>query len=259
MSELERAKLIPVEGENDQPRTDESIDVQFNPVDLKVALSNTLRANEREGNSRAAQYVDKSSSTLTVDLQFDSTHDGSDVRKMTSEIALKFLKPEGEDDEMRAPRKCLFQWGAFEFVGLLQTFNETLDFFSPEGRPLRAKVALKLAEDRFQFRIRDEGLREAQRNTPTLTPVGSGAASGGSSDTPVSEASRQAGRKPEDWRDTARYNGIENPRVPAMAQIAVPGKRNSQVPMTARQLGEHLLKGAPREAIPFNYTRSRKP
>lgn len=254
MPELEHARLIPVEGANDQPQTSEAIDVQFNPTDLKVALANTLRANEREGNSRSAQFVDKSSSTLSVDLLFDTTHDGSDVRQMTSEIALKFLKPEGEGDEMRAPRKCLFQWGAFEFIGLLQSINETLDFFSPEGRPLRAKVALKLAEDRFQYRSRE--VAEVERETPRLTPAGEGEGQGGSGDTPVSEASRHAGRDPRDWRETARYNGVENPRLPALTQVAVPGKQSVTVPRAARRLGQHLLARTVTEAVPFNYASS---
>ena len=45
MSELERAKLIPVSGNNDTPDLENAIDVQFNPISLKVTLSNTLKAN----------------------------------------------------------------------------------------------------------------------------------------------------------------------------------------------------------------------
>ena len=74
MSDLERAKLIPVSGTNNTPDMDNAVDVQFNPVTLRVNLSNTLKANQSQGNSRAAQFVDKSSSTLTVELIFDTTY-----------------------------------------------------------------------------------------------------------------------------------------------------------------------------------------
>ena len=240
-----RARLIPVNGPNDSPAESEAITVQFNPTSLKVALSNTLRANPREGSSRSAQFVDKSSSSLTVELLFDTTvatpaaaagagnpggseavDAGSDVRRLTRRIAEKFLKPVESGDELQAPKRCLFQWGAFEFVGLVQSFDETLDFFSPEGRPLRASVALKLSEDRFQFRSRD--VEAAERNTPTLTATGAAADdpdAGGDGDgnrAPVAEANREAGRSPRDWRDTALFNGIENPRLPGAAALAVP-------------------------------------
>lgn len=74
MIAIERGKLIPVNGENDSPDLENAVDVQFNPTTLKVSLSNTLKQNERNGSSRSAQFVDKSSSNLTVELIFDTTY-----------------------------------------------------------------------------------------------------------------------------------------------------------------------------------------
>ena len=243
----ERAKLIPVSGANDQPEMDAAVDVQFNPATLKVSLSNTLRENPRGGNSRSAQYVDKSSSSLAVELIFDTTHvdsqaeaiyreraqaegrdrqaiaPGSDVRLLTKPIAETFCKPVESGEQMLAPKRCLFQWGAFEFLGLVDSFDETLDFFSPEGRPLRATVALKLSEARYQFRNRD--VDQAERETPTLTPTGGGDDPAGG-DGPGQDAGPLQGGaagKPQDWRDTALYNGIENPRMPSASVLATPG------------------------------------
>ena len=238
----ERAKLIPVSGANDQPEMDAAVDVQFNPATLKVSLSNTLRENPRGGNSRSAQFVDKSSSSLAVELIFDTTHidsqaeaiyreraqaegrdrqavaPGSDVRLLTKPIAETFCKPVESGDQMQAPQRCLFQWGAFEFLGMVDSFDETLDFFSPEGRPLRATVALKLSEARYQFRNRD--VEQAERATPTLSPTGNRSDEGPGQDAaPVQSG---AAGKPQDWRDTALYNGIENPRLPAASVLATP-------------------------------------
>jgi hypothetical protein len=37
-----------------------------------------------------------------------------------------------------------FAWGTFRFDGRVEALEETLDRFSPEGRPSRAHVALAL-------------------------------------------------------------------------------------------------------------------
>ena len=256
MSDLERAKLIPVSGNNDTPDMNNAIDVQFNPVTLRVNLSNTLKANTSQGNSRAAQFVDKSSSTLTVELMFDTTYieaaadsgqgdnstqsnsrnqieQGSDVRLQTKKIADKFIKPVESGSNMQAPSRVLFQWGSFEFIGMVQSYDETLDFFSPKGRPLRATVSLKLSEDRYQFRSNDSSARDAEQ-TPSLSFTGNGAGSGdpgGGSNAgngaaapnqnvnPVPGSSQDG---PGSWRDNAMFNGIESPRLPSATSLALP-------------------------------------
>ncbi|MBD9358172.1 CIS tube protein [Methylomonas albis] len=247
MIAIERGKLIPVSGDNDSPDLDNAIDVQFNPSSLKVSLSNTLKENARNGNSRSAQFVDKSSSNLTIELIFDTTYieqpggagqgsgqtasnagsnssakkaieQGSDVRLETKKIADTFIKPVEDGKKMKAPKRCLFQWGAFEFLGLVQSFDETLDFFSPEGRPLRATVSLKLSEDRYQFRNR--AVEQAARTTPSLSSTGAGPQGGsGQTAAPVPGTS---GEGAGNWRDTSLFNGIESPRMPSLSVVAVP-------------------------------------
>lgn len=257
----ERGKLIPVSGNNNTPDMNNAVDVQFNPTTLKVSLSNTLKENQRNGNSRSTQYVDKSSSSLTVELIFDTTYieapptqpqgqqgpnppasgsrnrieQGSDVRDQTKKIAERFLKPVGSGSRMQAPKRCLFQWGSFEFVGLVESYEETLDFFSKEGRPLRATVSLKLKEDRYQFRQRTQGVAAASQATPTLSPTGNtnnnnrnnGANNPDSNGAPrpdqqTAPVPGSSNNQPGNWRDTALYNGVENPRLPTASTLAIP-------------------------------------
>ena len=80
MSEPTKAKLFPVEGPAGKGDPATAIDVQFNPTTLKVSLSNSLKANEKSENTSAAQYVDKSASSLTVELLFDTSIEDEDVR-----------------------------------------------------------------------------------------------------------------------------------------------------------------------------------
>lgn len=247
--QLSKAVLIPMNGE--QPDSDESqyIVVQFNPDSIKVTLSNTLKADSSGGDkTAAAQYVDKSESSLSIQLIFDTTvarnskadfsfQDGSqhsatssqeansDVRKQTKAIADKFMKPQSSDSDSEhpaAPLRCRFQWGAFVFVGMLSSYNETLDYFSPEGIPLRATLALSFKEDRYQFESID--VKADARKTPTFSPGGSNVS--------ASDAARDSGKKPKAWREIALFNGLENPRLSSSLGLNIP-KQN----MNKNQMG----------------------
>jgi len=229
--QLAKAVLIPMDG--DQPDSDESkyILVQFNPSSLKVALSNSLKADNTGGSTpTAAQYVEKSESTLAVQLLFDTTvardtrfqfddaqgqnrtasatqEANSDVRIQTKKIASTFMQPQNPDAEKpSAPLRCRFQWGAFAFVGMLSSYNETLDFFSPEGIPLRATLALSFKEDRYQFETL--AVTAAKREQPTFAP--------GGDDIKVADAAKNAGKDPRDWRDLVRapFLRVPFPQVP---------------------------------------------
>ena len=44
----------------------------------------------------------------------------------------------------KGPPAARFVWGEFRFDGHVEALEETLDFFAPDGRPLRARLALSL-------------------------------------------------------------------------------------------------------------------
>ena len=199
-----------------QRNEDSRKDVQFNPVTLKVTMATSLESKPGSGGDRnaAAQFVDKSSSSMTVDLIFDTSDAMTDVRVHTRWIAENFLKPgPAKGKKLTAPKKCRFQWGTFAFDGMVSAYGETLDFFAPEGVPLRATVSLTLNEDKFQFETGTAGTAP-DRQPPTFAAV--------APDTPLTEATQNAGQDPKEWRDTALFNGIETPRFSGSLGIAVP-------------------------------------
>ncbi|WP_295886916.1 hypothetical protein [uncultured Thiohalocapsa sp.] len=210
MPDPTRAKLLPVSGPTDQGNPSQAVDVQFNPDSLKVSLANSLSANDKSKNGNAAQYLDKSAGTLTVELVFDTSAEGTDVRRRTGVLYERFMQPVEEGSKLKAPSRCLFQWGAFEFVGLMLSMDETLDFFSSTGLPLRATVSLKLQQDRYQPR------------------AGSADAPGAGADPTFADVSTQA---PDwsppvpstDWRSTAAFNGLESPRDAMGQGLSLPG------------------------------------
>lgn len=236
MKHPERGKLIPVSGKENTPDLDNAVNVQFNPTSLRVGLSNSLNSGDQRNSEKAAQYVSSSSSSLSIELTFDTTlpddyvdeQSSPDVRLLTRKIAERFMKPgdlvEEGSENRQVPSRCLFQWGAFEFVGLVEKFDETLDFFSPEGTPLRATVSLSLKEDSYQFRNRDA--ERTERDMPTLSGTGNSDQPGsGASTRPVQGASDKNNSKGKtSWRETALYNGVENPRLPSGSEIATPSE-----------------------------------
>lgn len=232
MKHPERGKLIPVSGKEDTLDMDNAVEVQFNPTSLRVGLSNSLNTGDQQNSDKAAQYVSSSSSSLSIELIFDTSlpdeyveqQDSQDVRLLTRKIAERFMKPgelvEEDSENRQTPSRCLFQWGAFEFVGILEKFDETLDFFSPEGIPLRATVSLTIKESEYQFRNRATD-RDDQA-MPTISKTGNSDQPGGGENVRPVEGGSDDGKG--NWRDTALYNGVENPRLPSGSEIATPPK-----------------------------------
>lgn len=204
---ITRARLEHVrlgDGDRSTEVTDEtaSITVQFNPETLKVTYANTVAGGDQAGGS-AIQYVSKSSTTLAVDLWFDASvrPDVDDVRKLTQQVNHFFVPvPQGEG---LAPPAVRFLWGSFLFEGVMKSMDETLELFSAEGRPLRAKVAVTIASQDIQFQFQEVAGDGGMPGTTPRVPATDG------------EGLQQLlGRDgdPSRWQEVAAANGIENPR-----------------------------------------------
>jgi hypothetical protein len=208
---LEKAKLVPIDTVRNVPLYDQAIPVHFNPETLKVAYTLNVKADTGSNNSssQAAQQASSSSAKLTVDLVFDTTakfedqQDAADVMKSaTSKIVETFVapaQPDGAPKGQPVPAKpCLFVWGTFQFTGLVDSYNETLEFFSASGVPLRSVVSLSLQQNRYK-------LSNIQARKP-------GVAQPLAPNQPISPALSSAGQDPTDWRGAALGNGLETPR-----------------------------------------------
>lgn len=128
--------------------TGEPIQADFNPTSMQYSITNTAAQGSGRGRSRA---VDESTGKLTMDLVFDTTDSGDDVRNKTEKIAL-LMRP----DASRATPILLVTWGNFSFQGALDQYRETLEFFSPEGMPLRATLSLGFTTVTEQNRTPDK-------------------------------------------------------------------------------------------------------
>lgn len=205
-SDFKRARFIPQSG----PDQGQAIDVHFNPASLQVTVSNTL---EKQGSgTKSKQYVSQSSAKLTMDLIFDTTDDGQDVRTFTEKVA-RLMMP----DENKVPPIVLFEWGTYKFQGMVEAYKETLDFFAPSGVPLRAAINLTLTKQDDVFaptakgeRVNTAGSLAAADPAAVQLPPGADASS----------VSARAG-DPRAARAIAQANGLESLRTGASASLTV--------------------------------------
>jgi len=157
-------------------------EVHFNPASLQYTVENK----EQSEGSRAKQHVSETSAKLTMDLVFDTTDTGKDVRLETENL-IKLLSPDGKS---KSPRTVEFSWGVYKFNGLISQYKETLDFFSSDGVPLRSSVNLTLSQKELEFAKADsEPASVDGALTPETVHVPDRPAGGGPARSPARVAS----------------------------------------------------------------------
>jgi hypothetical protein len=210
---LRKAKLIemkwngksaaptPVNGNND-------LEVQFNPQTLKITYSTENKGGKQPGGS-SKQFVGQGSSKLSVELLFDTSQSGTDVRWWTGKVAY-FLgaRRQSDPNNKRTPPGAQFAWGTFEFSGVVDSLQETLEYFSEDGTPLRATVQLGMTRLDIVFpdSERPGTTRSGQPGSQPLSPA--------PADGNLPKAAGRNGNS-SDWKSVADANGVDDPlRVP---------------------------------------------
>jgi len=204
----------------------QAIPVHFNPVSLQYTLTNTLK---EEGSGKTKkQYVTQGTGKLTMDLVFDSTHNGQDVRLATAQIAV-FMEPDKKSSGTKqVPAILIFEWGAYKFKGMMESYKETLDFFSADGVPLRASVNISLVQ---QDKVFSEASADTRANMggPGLqpdavdVPTGSPGGGGNQDNNHNAQSAATLGGDPGAARALAALNGQESMRFSAGASLTVSG------------------------------------
>lgn len=210
------------------------VTVQFNPESLKVAFSNQLAGQNNRGGS-ALQFTSRGTTKLTFEIWFDVTaqhpqaaqaaqntqtaqaapqgqgghtatahHAPADVRFFTAQVAafMKTTKKGSGSKAKYTPPGCRFQWGSFLFEGVMESINETLEFFSEEGRPLRASVSVSLTKQ-------DVEVEFPPHQGPTQTAGTQPQQIARAGDSVQSMSAREG--HPHNWQPRAAANHVENP------------------------------------------------
>lgn len=208
---LAKAQLIELdqsfEKEKDGGR---KVAVQFNPESLKVTFANQIvqpQGGDQAAGNSGRQFVGAGTTKLALQLWFDVTameKDAvDDVRRLTQDVVY-FMTPQKSDQDPAklAPPGIRFQWGSFLFDGMVEALEETLEFFSPDGKPLRAGITLTLSQQKILVSTFDGDGKVPNR--PGQTPLKS-AKQGDSLQGMAGKDGKQ------DWQGIAAANGIEDP------------------------------------------------
>lgn len=180
---------------------DETIEVLFNPNEYVIEKGNQFTWEKIPGLSApVAQFISGEAMTLTMDLFFDTYEDQKDVRDYTSKIT-KLLDV---DKDLHAPPVCRFVWGSLDFKGVIEKVGLKFTMFLSSGIPVRATVnvtfrAVMSMTEQFQAIPRQSSDRTKQKTIKQgehLWIIAS-----------------QEYEEPGFWREIAKANGIDNPRI----------------------------------------------
>jgi hypothetical protein len=229
--------------------------VDFNPETLEYNLSGTTASGR--GN-RPAQSVSESTSRLTMELVFDTTTTGSDVRYKTHKLVQMFdpvqnngggagagggiggagspsdvpsqndAPPQdipqspSSDEPRRVPSIVIFEWGTIRFEGYISSYSETMELFSSEGIPLRCAVSLTITQQERSFAPPDKAQTASGINGQL--DLGSSAMSlnlgaGVGLSMSMSVGIGASGS----MKGIAEFNGIESLRMPEVDSVLVAG------------------------------------
>lgn len=205
-----RATLTKVKGGAVSTADADIIHVHFNPVSLQYSIENTRSDQGGSGGSqdqtnKKTQYTTQSKGKLTMDLVFDTTHNGDNVRGYTQKVARLMDPSAGENN---SPPVFQFAWGLYTFTGLLDSYKETIDFFSSDGVPLRATVNITMSSQTDIFNDVDPHAGKTASVVPT-PDFGS-----------VTDAATKGG-DPNATRSLASSNKLNSLRFTAGATLSV--------------------------------------
>lgn len=195
------------------------IAVHFNPESLEYTVTNNIK--EQGNSSESKQQVSKSSGKLSMELVYDTTRDGADVREQTEQLQA-LMKPVEEGSKKIAPI-VEFAWGTYRFKGIFSSYKETLDYFSSTGVPLRASISISMTQQDGVFDPSAKGDAVDVDDTPVFTPPGE----------PQTEDKSDKGPATGDPavdRGLAEDNDEDNPRFFSGKELSVPSGPDLQPP-----------------------------
>jgi nucleoid-associated protein YgaU len=187
------------------------IPVMFNPPEYQLQVTNQYAEVGIPGlGSSLLQFVRGSARTLTMELFFDTTDEGIDVRAFTGLV----LNLSSLNSETHAPPRLLFIWGSLIFPCVLESVTQTFDFFNTLGMPLRARLNVTLkGHDTLEDLLGSHQLLSADRTKQWVFKKG---------DTLQKIAAQEYG-DPNKWRPIAQANNIDNPlTIPVGRALKVP-------------------------------------
>jgi nucleoid-associated protein YgaU len=161
------------------------LEVQYNPNEFTLNKGVQIAEVAIPGlDMPILQFVRGQAETLSLDLFFDSTDDGTgeDATPVTK-YTDKFYQLIKIDGDLHAPPICRFLWGGHEFPGshfssnwasqqrangfncLVESVRQRFTMFSSQGVPLRATLSISLRE----YKTLDQQIEQLNLRSPDHT------------------------------------------------------------------------------------------
>ncbi len=187
------------------------IPVMFNPPEYQLQKTNQYAEIGIPGlGSSLLQFVRGSAQTLTIDLFFDTTDLGLDVRAFTERVT----KLTALNSETHAPPRLMFVWGSLVFPCVLESVTQRFEYFNALGLPLRARLSVSLrGYDLLESLLASIPLLSSDRTKTRLLGT----------DQTLADIAAQEYGDPRRWRPIAEASGIDNPlTVAAGRRLTIP-------------------------------------
>jgi len=183
----------------------------FNPTEYTESITNSYKDDKLVGLKNAIdQFTSAKEGDLSLNLLFDTTDKGIDVRK-----ELSFLDRISRiDKDLHAPPPCQFIWGSLIFYGVVSEYSRKFTYFYSSGIPARANVTLKLK----RYKSTEEVEKENELHSSDVTKVHQ--IREGES---LFYLAYKHYQDPTAWRKLARDNSIDDPlniELGSMVRIA---------------------------------------
>ncbi|HEX8186078.1 MAG TPA: LysM peptidoglycan-binding domain-containing protein [Blastocatellia bacterium] len=195
----QRARLI-IESPAVDPK-DRTIEFRFNPTEYQLQKANNFAEIAIPGlETPPIQFVRGNSEKLSIELLADTSDTLEDVRVKYVNKLRGLLNIRSES---HAPPIVNFVWSTNEFRGVVDSLSVTYTLFTPEGKPLRAKLNLTMKE----YRPVEIQVKERPKTSPDLEKTW--VVTRGET---LSSIAAAVYRDPSAWRAIARANDIIDPR-----------------------------------------------
>lgn len=131
--------------------TSKKVECQFNPKEYSINKQVKWIYQVVDGkNVGDPEFGGGEAQDFEVDLVFDSTDTGNDVRNKYSQLIEMAQIDTTKTDATTGkgePPECQFQWGNYlSFKGVIKAINQNFVLFKGDGTPLRAKVKVTFSE-----------------------------------------------------------------------------------------------------------------
>lgn len=237
----EKGKTLPKAKQKDN-----KVEVHFNPESLDITFTNSVQKGKKKQPAQVS--VTEATAKLSMELIFDTTLKGIDVRTETIKLA-RMMDPaqktprKKKADKKKIPSIVIFQWGTIWFEGYIDSYKEKLDFFSAEGVPLRATVSLSMTQQQRDFNPNEQAPYDKGSTTSgDISPQSNASIDRIGQNTSITDAAKKHGN-PAAARAVAALNGIENMRLPEVDELVIMESGLPQAPrfdMSITQAGASI-------------------